>query len=97
MTLGYAGAKDTIATEPYYQECIRKTIGDFPAIDCPEDYKQCICALSGGSHLKEFLEQPLEFFGNRSLLQVLAAKDYVEFQQWVHECIALQICGPGSY
>lgn len=97
MNLGYAGAKEIIETEPFYQECIKKTIGDFPAIDCPEDYKRCICAISGGTNLAEFLKQPLGYFGNRSLLQVLEARDYVELQQWVFETISLAICGPGSY
>lgn len=97
MLTNYQQSKQTLEEVPYYQECMRKTIADFPPLDCPQHYKEAICALSGGVRLLEYINEPLGALANRSILEVLKAKDYAAIEQYVFQCVALDTAGPGSY
>jgi hypothetical protein len=96
MVTGYQRSKAILDSDPYYLDCRKKTIADFPAMDCPQEYKEAICSLSGGEQLLEYLQEPLGALGNRSILQVLQSKDYAVIEAYIHECVTLDIAGPGA-
>ena len=97
MNTQYQSVKKIFQTEPYYLECIRKTIAVFPPLNCPQEYKEAICGLSGGEDLTDYINEPLESLTGRTILQVLQARDYEAIEQYIFECVSLDIAGPGSY
>ena len=96
MVSNYDWAKKALETETHYVAACRKTIGDFPLIDCPHGYKEALCALSGGGNLLEYINSPLEALGGRAPLQVLNEGDYDKIERYIFECVTLDLVGPGA-
>ena len=93
----YQGVRNIFQTDCYYLDCIRKTIAAFPPLDCPDEYKEAICGLSGGENLADYINEPLESLKGRTILQVLQARDFEAIEQYIFECVSLDIAGPGAY
>lgn len=93
---GYAWAKQILNSEPIYLHRKQEALPHFPAIDCPQEYKEMLCALWGKEMIPGSLGEPIEALGNRSVLQVLKQKDYLALQEYIAECVILDISGPGA-
>jgi hypothetical protein len=92
----YLDAKRALSEVEWFRDNIQKNISNFPDVDCPTEYKEAACAMAV-EDLHGHLNTPLDIFQNRSILQVLQAKDYDAFEDYVVQFVFMLIGGPGAY
>jgi hypothetical protein len=96
LSYHFTNSKAALEADPGIVATMKRALQRFPNVECPQPYKEVLCALVGLQDMEKFLREPLGALGGKCVLQLLEAKDYSTLEKYLEDGMALVIAGPGA-
>jgi len=96
MVEGFKATMKLLRTDPDFAAALVKFRPQFPAIECPEDYKDGISALCEEETLSAFLDMHRGALGKKTLRQLLEEKAFERIERFIINFTTVRIDGPGA-